>query len=215
MENILIIVCIVLCALFIGFVIYCVMKKNKEMNLKYNDLKSKYSELEKSYDRIRDYYESHNAIKNELNEYTIINDKELKIFTDDLCNLEYYINEKNGIIPSKVNEQIYPLSDIKYYKIKGSERKEQYVSGGGSSIKGAVVGGIIAGDTGAIIGSRKVIETTYKDVDNREIIVTLKDGKEIELVDLECYELLLDYIPEKEYDNYIENKKSKGKNQHS
>ena len=121
----------------------------------------------------------------------------------------------NRIIPNKVNEQIYPLSDIKYYKIKGSERKEQYVSGGGSSIKGAVVGGIIAGDTGAIIGSRKGIETTYKDVDDREIIVTLKDGKEVELVDLECYELLLDYIPEKEYDNYIENKKSKGKNQHS
>ena len=51
-----------------------------------------------------------------------------------------------------------PIKDIEYFKVKGEVFRETKISGGGgggSSIKGAVAGSLIAGDTGAVIGSRK------------------------------------------------------------
>lgn len=211
MMKFLAILSIMICLAVIVYAVYCMIKNDQDYNEKNSKLKPEYDKLKKLYDEKRKEYEEKNPITNVLLEYIIINEKELKIFHDDLCSLDFYIKERNGILPRKVNEEIYPLDEIKYYKIKGSERREQYVTGGGSSIKRAVVGGLIAGNAGAIIGSRKGIETSYEDVDDREIIVTLNSGDEIELVDLQCYELLLDYIPEKEYDNYIQNKKNKGK----
>lgn len=211
MTDFIIILLVILCIIFVSYVIYSVIKKEKNNKASYDALKPEYQKLEKKYQEKRNYYESHHAIKNVLNEYTIINDRGLRIFHDDLCGLNFYINERDGILPEEVNEEIYSFDDIKYYQKEGSKRKEQHISGGGSSLKGAIVGGLVAGDAGAVIGSRKEIETDYVDVDDREILVTMNDGKQIELVDLECYELLLDYIPEKEYDNYINNKKEKGK----
>ena len=131
--------------------------------------------------------------------------------------LAEYVYIKGTIpIPKEYKEESFNLDDIKYYQIIGSHRNEQYISGGGgggSSIKGAVIGGLIAGDVGAIIGSRKQTEeitTEYKEIDDRELKITFKDNKEL-IMCFDFYDILLDYIPGKEYDIYIENKKNKGK----
>lgn len=129
---------------------------------------------------------------------------------------EYEYIKSNIPIPKEYKEESFNLDDIKYYQIIGSHRNEQYISGGGgggSSIKGAVIGGLIAGDVGAIIGSRKKTEeitTEYKEIDDRELKIIFKDNKEL-IMCFDFYEFLLDYIPDKEYDTYIENKKNKGK----
>lgn len=124
---------------------------------------------------------------------------------------------RDGKDISKIQyEYCFGYDEIKYYKLDGSVHKEQEITGGGgggSSIKGAVIGGVIAGDVGAIIGSRQKVDeikTTYKEVDDRVLKITFNNENILELSYI-WYEKLLDYIPEKEYDNYIENKKSKGR----
>lgn len=99
----------------------------------------------------------------------------------------------------------YSIDDIKYYQPIGTIHNEQLVEGGGSSIKGAIVGGIIGGDVGAIIGSRKGIKTNSKEVDSREVLIVYNDSQEYRLP-IQVYYLLLDYIPKKEYNNYLKEK---------
>ena len=119
----------------------------------------------------------------------------------------------SGMFP---NEKVYNIDEIRYYTIEGSVYQQQHISGGGgggSSIKGAVVGSLIAGDAGAVIGSRKKIDdvqTTYVEEDDRRVVITFIDDDELE-VSYKFYDRLLDYIPEKDYENYIAIKKAKGK----
>lgn len=114
------------------------------------------------------------------------------------------------------NETTYDIDKIKYYKLAGSVYQQQYISGGGgggSSLGGAVVGSLVAGGAGAIIGSRKKIndvQTTYITKDDRTLVITFIDEEEVELP-YKFYERMLDYVPEKDYSNYIALKKSKGK----
>lgn len=120
------------------------------------------------------------------------------------------------------------IENILYYQIDGELHREMDISGGGvrgggSSLGGAVAGGLIAGDAGAVIGSRKKIEsnpiisktTTYDD--RRMCLNFLLNGeKDFIVSDYEGYKILLDIMPEKSFknihDNYIMNK-SKNKNQ--
>ena len=64
-----------------------------------------------------------------------------------------------------------PLNDIEYFHTTGGICYETKVSGGGSSIPGAIGGAILAGETGAIIGSRKAV--TSEQVLHDEIKITL------------------------------------------
>ena len=146
--------------------------------------------------------------------YAMIENNKIMFLYPILADSVYIMNDIP--IPKEYKEESFNLDDIKYYQIIGSHRNQQYISGGGgggSSIKGAVVGGLIAGDVGAIIGSRKKtneITTEYKEIDDRKLKITFKDNKEL-IMSFDFYEILLDYIPDKEYENYIVNLKSKGR----
>lgn len=108
--------------------------------------------------------------------------------------------------PIKINIK---LENIKYYTINGDVETIQEINGtgGGSSLGGAIVGGIVAGSTGAIIGSRKGIDinTTNRKVDERELVIKTMDNKKYIFYNLELYEWLFDIIPEKEYEVYKKN----------
>lgn len=94
-----------------------------------------------------------------------------------------------------------PIEDILYFEEVGELRKYTKVSGGGTSLKGALTGYIIAGDVGAVIGSREPIKTQVVSEDDRivELIYKNYDG-EIENLEFthDAYAVLKKLIPEKE-----------------
>lgn len=90
------------------------------------------------------------------------------------------------------------ISDILFWVEKGSLSYTTNISGGGINIEGAIKGALIAGDAGAIIGSRESISTTTKEHDTREIIVKMTNGEEYNFS--YTYKDAFNYlIPEKEY----------------
>lgn len=109
------------------------------------------------------------------------------------------------------------LKDILHFTKIGTIHKNSVVSGGGgtiggSSLSGAIVGGIIAGSTGAIIGSRKEghinsIKTNIETTDTRKTLLKLKN-KEL-LFNISTYTVLLKLIPNKDYESQIINKTDK------
>lgn len=122
----------------------------------------------------------------------------LKVLYDKDGNLKLYEPNK------------YKISDIKYFKEIGAIETLTNISGGGgggSDIKGAIVGGLIAGDAGAIIGSRKEIApvtTTHETKDNRITYIFFNDGRKLNISGIRLYEWLMELIPEKEYNYYIQ-----------
>lgn len=112
----------------------------------------------------------------------------------------------------KYNIQTYidiPLEDFIYFKKEGSVQYTTEVSGGGTSLGGAVLGGIIgeaviggaiASATGAIIGSRKPIKSQTVEHDNRVTIIKTRTNEYTGSAEL--YDVLMDIVPEKEF-SYI------------
>lgn len=103
--------------------------------------------------------------------------------------------------------QSYKIDDILFWQEKGSLQYTANVSGGGVNIAGAVAGALIAGDAGAIVGSREAITTQTNAHDSREIIVKMSDASE------HCYSYVyrkafLQLIPKKEY-SFIQMNNSK------
>lgn len=182
----------------------------RQEKMKINNVKDKYNNFKAKYDKEVEYLEKNKAIKYS-NEYLLLDTKEIRILTIER-GISYYAEFD---VPENLDLIVRNIDQIKYYQVEGSKRTEMYIEGGeggGSSISGAVVGKIIAGNTGAIIGSRKEnnpVTTTYKKIDDRKVIVKFYDGVEKSL-DYLAYEYLLSKIPEKDYDNYILNMKLKG-----
>lgn len=114
-----------------------------------------------------------------------------------------------------------PIEDILYFKESGQIYRDTIISGGGgqvggSSIPGAIIGGVIAGPAGAIIGSRtkstiEPIKTEIKETDERYIeiktktftlkIYTYTNGNELNLYTLR------NLLPTKDYEQMIINQK--------
>lgn len=92
-----------------------------------------------------------------------------------------------------------PISSISEYSIFGSINHVTKVKGGGSSIGGAIIGGLIAGDAGAIIGSRKSIKSEIVKIDERVIkLIYLKGKKKVILnLAISTLEALENLIPNK------------------
>lgn|GEM_PF-913686 len=119
----------------------------------------------------------------------------------DNCTLNIHVNTMNEDIRNKVYKIFF--DDIDWFTYDDTIDKKVYISGGdggGTSIKGAVVGGIVAGVPGAIIGSRKKtnpITTTYKEIDNRKCILRINNNgkKQILTMSAEVYDMLNQYIP--------------------
>lgn len=128
------------------------------------------------------------------------------IFCPDSINCGDPINIDNNIILIRYDK-------IKYYTKDGtiSYTNEIINKGKNISISGAVVGGLIAGESGAIIGSRKdmnKIENIAVKHDEINTYIYFERDNEIKLVEIkgnEFYQRILHFIPEKEY-YYILNK---------
>ena len=99
-----------------------------------------------------------------------------------------------------------PINRIKYFVNSGDLQYTTEISGGGSSLTGAVVGGVIAGGTGAIIGSRKQIHSEIIEHDTRKTILKYfsEENKLVESVfSYKAFSALEELIPEKEYNIVI------------
>lgn len=109
-------------------------------------------------------------------------------------------------IPIKLSS--IPIKNVEYFKISGEVYRETKISGGGgggTSVKGAIVGSVIAGDTGAIIGSRKKVDSIKSELithDERKTLFNYFDGdKERRSLYFRSkdYSSFNDLIPEKEF----------------
>lgn len=93
------------------------------------------------------------------------------------------------------------IEDIWYFEEYGELRKYASVSGGGISLKGAMIGKIIAGDAGMIIGSREPIKTDIVSEDDR-IVELIYNNSQGEVENLEfthdAYAVFKKLIPDKE-----------------
>lgn len=119
-----------------------------------------------------------------------------------------------------VNAQRILLEHIDYFKEEGTVQYVSDVSGGGVNMQGAIAGAIIAGDAGAVIGSRVGTETrtTINSIDNRKIILVYQEGNSTRSMVIKSYNseqtmnALRSLIPEKDYTLVALNKeKSKEK----
>lgn len=109
------------------------------------------------------------------------------------------------------------IDEIMYYKSEGVLRYEQQLSGGGGmgiNYGGALVGGILFGNAGAIIGSRRNEE--IKDIksetvthDTRMLILVVRRENKIFQIRLSIgAELALDWLlPDKQYDYVIQKRR--------
>jgi len=122
------------------------------------------------------------------------------VFCPDSINCGTPIDIENNIILIKYDK-------IKYFTKDGtvSYTNEIVDNGKNISISGAVIGGLIAGEAGAIIGSRKdmnKIENITVKHDETNTYIYFERDNEIKLVEIkgnEFYQRILHLIPEKEY----------------
>lgn len=112
------------------------------------------------------------------------------------CNLNFANSYNTG----QCSKKSIDIENIISYNIIGDAYTETNVIGGGSSLTGAVVGGVIAGGAGAVVGSRRGIRTENKRIDNRKTVITYNEDGTIKNIFFspETYEILLRLIPEKD-----------------
>lgn len=120
-----------------------------------------------------------------------------------LSNIEF------KIATIRIDEIQYFERSIKAY----SEKKISGGGGGGSSIGNAILGGVIAGPTGAIIASRKKIdpikiEKSTNVVKNCGLHYFRNNIEYIVIFDFDDFNVFNEYIPDKEF-NIVKNKKKK------
>lgn len=115
------------------------------------------------------------------------------------------------------NMLIIPFEDIVFYTKDGniSYTNEIVNSGKNISLSGAIIGGLIAGDAGAIIGANKdanKIENITVEHDDVHTFVYYKvENENVKLADFkgkDFYSYILHLLPQKEY-NYVNNHLSK------
>lgn len=106
-------------------------------------------------------------------------------------------------------------SDIEYYRMCGDKRAETKVQTGntGVNVKGAIVGGIIAGEAGAVIGSqhnRNNVFSTTQHFDDRYVELLYKNSGVTNKLKLSvtAYTYLEDWYPDKEYGYVISHSKA-------
>ena len=182
------------------------------------DKKERQMEREKYRKNLADFQNEYNAYANKLGvvkngtQVTLIDGTE-KIaqhiwIADGKINLfpvrEYYERRISAISrPYVMDLQLrsIPIEDIWYFEEYGELRKYASVSGGGISLKGAMIGKIIAGDAGMIIGSREPIKTEIVSEDDRMVELIYKNSQgEVENLEFshEAYAVFKKLIPDKE-----------------
>lgn len=108
--------------------------------------------------------------------------------------------------PNDIRVFRIPKDEIKHYQISGQERSEVKVQStdDGINVKGAIVGGILAGDAGAVIGSQHNKGRIYSNTEHfDERYVELfysRNGQTSKLkLSITAYPLLEQWYPDKEY----------------
>ena len=101
---------------------------------------------------------------------------------------------------------VIPLSCVKHFHNIGEVSYEnKIVSEKGSPIGGAILGGLIAGHTGAIVGAMSETGNVNSELiehDSRETIMVVKSGELIKTLKMryEDFDVLNELIPEKHYE---------------
>jgi hypothetical protein len=136
----------------------------------------------------------------------------------DTGQLDRILNEMGNLVcdgdTSLVTEYMIPMTSIQYFRVDGDFYRENKISGGGGggvNIKGALIGHLLAGNAGAIIGSRRKVEAIKSELivhdDRKVILYYLADENAQQLSELVFdygdYNELLKLIPEKEYNTAI------------
>lgn len=95
------------------------------------------------------------------------------------------------------------INNIRYFGITGDVENITNVSGGGTSYGKAVIGAALFGPVGAIVGSRKKIQTSHEKIDTREVELKYQNGELLEtiLFPFDLYNGLEQIIPELEINN--------------
>lgn len=99
-----------------------------------------------------------------------------------------------------------PVSNIQYFSAEGDVQYTTRISGGGggSTITGAIVGGLLAGEAGAIVGSRKKVNEIKSESithDSRNTLIRYYRENELLTISYEgfdVYNYLLKKMPEKD-----------------
>lgn len=128
---------------------------------------------------------------------------------------EYYkYQETSSVSKPDVSElklKSIPIDSIMYFEEVGELRKYAVVSGGGTSLKGALLGYAVADEAGAIIGSREPVKTTIVSDDDRRVELLYKnDDNNVENLEFthEAYRVLKGLIPSKELRRIVNIKQS-------
>ena len=99
------------------------------------------------------------------------------------------------------------VADIEYYLVTGQETAQLRIEGGGSrgpNIKGAIIGGILAGEAGAIIGGMPEPKPVYSYTqynESRCVELVYKKNGLVQKIKLSypAFPFLEQWIPEKDY----------------
>lgn len=80
-----------------------------------------------------------------------------------------------------------PLSDNLEIEVNssGNVYSETTVSGGGTSVTGAVVGGVVAGPLGAVVGGRKGVKSKSEVQDERKLFISIVSSIDSAVVELD------------------------------
>lgn len=138
--------------------------------------------------------------------YLWIDNDMLNLFPMPQYYKEWEISSSNKPDVSKLKLKTIPIESILYFEEIGELRKYTTLSGGGTSLKGALLGYIIADDIGAIIGSREPIKTEVISEDDRKIELIYKNSENgIENLEFthDAYAVFKKLIPLKELQKII------------
>lgn len=157
--------------------------------------------IEKSDTQVTLFETDEDGFESEIPHYLWVDERILNIFPMSKYYKEYETSSMYKPDISKLKLKSIPIDSILYFEEVGELRKYTTVSGGGSSLKGALLGYVIAEDAGAIIGSREPITTNVVSEDDRRIELIYKN-KEGQIENLEfkhdVYNVFKKLIPLKE-----------------
>lgn len=138
--------------------------------------------------------------------YLWIENNMLNMFPMSKYYKEWEVSLSNKPDVSKLKLKTIPIESILYFEEIGELRKYTTLSGGGTSLKGALLGYIVADDIGAIIGSRELIKTEVISEDDRRIELIYKNSENrIENLEFthDAYAVFKKLIPLKELQKII------------
>ena len=117
------------------------------------------------------------------------------------------IADVEQLLPSDFEYLAIPIDRIQYYAKEGDVQYTSQISGGGgggTSLSGAIVGGLVAGSVGAVIGSRQQvnpIKTTTQMHDSRRTVLKYfgDEGLAVMIFDgFDAYNFFQKSMPEKD-----------------